>query len=183
MTKYAYFKLSDKTSRIYMKRWEKDIYPVRVKLVRSLQRELGAAGISLVSGLKVARVESVWFGMQPPGFWKVKSSNLFVDGYQFWEVMPDVTTVRGQKREKLIAGYEEQLTNYPEFSVWLCNELNIDFTLNIFDIRSVWEMSWSRDRFSILFKVQVFSDGEVHGHIPDECQRIKHSEFIALTEE
>ncbi|EIF0505111.1 hypothetical protein LFP83_005252, partial [Escherichia coli] len=125
MTKYAYFKLSDKTSRMYMKRWETDIYPVRVKLVRSLQRELGAAGISLVRGLKVARVESVWFGMQPSGFWKVKSSNLFVDGYQFWEVMPDVTTVRGKKREKLIAGYEEQLTNYPEFSVWLCNELNI----------------------------------------------------------
>ncbi|HAK5377080.1 TPA: hypothetical protein H1V70_004500 [Salmonella enterica] len=183
MTKYAYFKLSDKAAGEYMMRWWKDIYQVRGELIHSLQRELGAAGISLVSGLKAAQVESVWFGVKPPRFWIVKSSHLYIDGVRVREATPDITTIEGKERKALIGGYEEQLTKYPEFSVWLCNELNIDFTLNFFHPRSVWEMSRSRDGFSIVFKVHVFSDGEVHGHIPDECQRIKHSEFVALTEE
>ncbi len=182
MTACAYFKLSDTAANAYTIRWLKDVSVKRDKIICSLQRAFGADGVSLVSNRGYERVECIWMNQLAPELWRGKSDGLFIGGFLFYGVVPDITTPEGRNNATLIQEHEEQLRKYPTFPVWLCNELGVDVVPNMFDLKSVWTMHHSRDGFGILFEVCLL-DGEVKGPVPAECQRIKHSEFVALTEE
>lgn len=178
----AYFKLSDTAANAYAIRWQKDVSVKRDEIIFSLQRAFGAAGVSLVSNGGYERVECIWMNQFAPELWRDKSDGLFIDGCQFYGFVPDITTPGGRNNAALIQEHEEQLRKYPAFPVWLCNELGVDVVPNMFDLKSLWSVHYTRDGFGILFEVRLLN-GEVVGHTPAECQRIKHSEFIALTEE
>ncbi|EEK9381607.1 hypothetical protein NIQ32_000625 [Salmonella enterica] len=47
---------------------------------------------------------------------------------------------------------------------------------------SAWVMAFSRKRDAILFRVSSHEEVAC-GKVPDECIRIKHSEYVALLEE
>ncbi|HFP1640133.1 TPA: hypothetical protein ACHKP5_005298, partial [Escherichia coli] len=53
---------------------------------------------------------------------------------------------------------------------------------SMFNTDSWWTPSLSRDALCVVFKVGTYGR-EIKGGIPEECQEIKHSEYVALTEE
>ena len=178
----AYFKLSDEAANGYTIRWLKDVSVKRGEIIESLQQSVKAIGVSLSGDKGPERVTHVWFSYLPPEGWEIKSRTLFIGDIQLWGAMPDMTMPAGREYGKLIRDCENQLEKHPDFQRWLCNELNVATDVDLFDIRSVWKMHHSRDGFSILFAVYLLA-GEVKGPVPAECQRIKHSEFVALTED
>lgn len=178
----AYFKLSDEAANGYTIRWLKDVSVKRGEIIESLQQSVKAIGVSLSGDKGPERVTHVWFSYLPPEGWEIKSRTLFIGDIQLWGAMPDMTIPAGREYGKLIRECEELLWKYPVFPVWLCNELGVDVVPDIFDLKSPWSMRHTRDGFGLLFEVRLLN-GEVVGHIPAECQRIKHSEFVALTEE
>ncbi|EFH9335067.1 hypothetical protein K4I22_003423 [Escherichia coli] len=182
MTAYAYFKLSDEAANGYTIRWLKDVSVKRDEIILSLQKSLKATGVSLSGSVRFESVKHVWFNLLPVTGWVAGSKVLFVGDIQLWDAMPDITTPAGREYAALIREHEEQLRKYPDFSWWLCRALGVDAVPDLFDFKSVWDMRHTRDGFGILFKV-ILVNGVVVGNIPAECQRIKHSEFVALTEE
>ncbi|HDQ0507116.1 TPA: hypothetical protein P7S15_004154 [Escherichia coli] len=182
MTACAYFKLSDAAANAYTIRWLKDVSVKRGEIIALLQQSVKASGVSLSGDKGPERVTRVWFNRLPPEGWATESKTLFIGDIQLWAAMPDMTIPAGREYGKRIRDCENQLEKYPDFPVWLCNELNVATDVDLFDLKSVWKMHHSRDGFSILFAVYLLA-GEVKGPVPAECQRIKHSEFVALTEE
>ncbi|EMS0086990.1 hypothetical protein WKN32_005095 [Escherichia coli] len=182
MTACAYFKLSNTAANAYTIRWLKDVSVKRGEVIALLQQSVNATAVSLSGDKGPERVTRVWFNRLPPEGWEAKSKTLFIGDIQLWGAMPDMTIPAGREYGKLIRDCENQLKKHPDFPGWLCNELNVDAEVDLFDIKSVWEMHHGRDGFGILFKVRLLG-GEVKGPVPAECQRIKHSEFVALTEE
>ncbi|HFI6318358.1 TPA: hypothetical protein ACGRWD_004128 [Escherichia coli] len=178
----AYFKLSDAAANGYTIRWLKDVSVKRGEIIASLQQSVKASGVSLSGDKGPERVTRVWFNRLPPEGWVTESKTLFIGDIQLWAAMPDMTIPAGREYGKRIRDCENQLEKYPDFPGWLCNELGVDVIPNMWDFKSLWEMHHTRDGFGILFEVRLL-DGEVKGPVPAECQRIKHSEFVALTEE
>lgn len=182
MKAYAYFKLSDEAASGYQLRWLKEISVKRDEIILSLQQSLKASGVLLSGSVRFESVEHVWFNHLPPAGWVGGSEMLFTGDIQLFTAMPDITTPAGREYAAVIRDCEKQLGKYPVFSGWLCCVLGVDAAPDLFDLKSAWEMCHTRDGFGILFRVSLLG-GAIKGSVPAECQRIKHSEFVALTEE
>ncbi|EAU4679366.1 hypothetical protein EAP58_14775 [Salmonella enterica] len=70
-----------------------------------------------------------------------------------------MSCIDGRLLQEEIRRAEERLRAYPSF-----------------------EMEFSHNRDVILFQASLF-EGGIRGKVPDECIRIKHSEYVALLEE
>ncbi|EEU2875418.1 TPA: hypothetical protein ACWXKM_005466, partial [Escherichia coli] len=82
----------------------------------------------------------------------------------------------------MVEAAERDLRKHPDFLVWLCEKLGVMRIPSMFNTDSWWTPSFSRDALCVVFKVGAYGR-EINGCIPEECQEIKHSEYVALTEE
>ncbi|EJC3838724.1 DUF5420 family protein [Salmonella enterica] len=182
--KYAYFKLDAVVTNKYVSMYNADVKPAREHILCRLQTSLGAVGLKVVNKGHCEVIEAVYFNQLPGNSWSAEETVLLVDGKPLFSVTPDSSFVGGSMATEDLAQASEKLKNYPSFDRWLCERLEVvDPSLSMFRGFSLWRPCNSRCGDFILFRVPLDEQGKVRGKVPDECIRIKHSEYVALLEE
>lgn len=181
--KYTYFKLDSIITDKYVSMYKADIQPMRERILCRLQTLLGAVGFKVTDGSFKVGIEGVYFDKAPGNSWKTENTDLLVGGKSLFLAVPDVGCVGGSFLQEEIKETEEKLKSYLSFENWIFNKLGIVGMAGVFwRDSSAWLMEFSRNRDVILFQVSL-REGEIRGTVPDECIRIKHSEYVALLEE
>ncbi|EMF8444307.1 DUF5420 family protein [Salmonella enterica subsp. enterica serovar Muenchen] len=180
--KYAYFKLDAVVTDKYVSMYNADVKPSRERILCRLQASLGAVGFKIIDGSLKVKIKGVYFDATPENSWETEDTDLLVEGKSLFLAVPDTSCVDGRILQEEIEQTEERLRAYPSFENWIFNKLGIVGLAGIFwHDRSAWLMAFSRKRDVILFQASL-REGVVCG-VPDECIRIKHSEYVALLEE
>lgn len=182
--KFAYFKLDAVVTDKYLSAYSADVKPTRERILCQLQTLLGAVGFKVVDKGRHEVIEAVYFNQLPRDGWSAEVTALLVDGKPLFSAIPDGSCVGGSMVAEDLKQACEKLKDYPPFDHWLCERLGvIDHLLSLFGDFSFWRPRNSRHSDVILFRVPLNERGEIHGKVPDECIRIKHSEYVALLEE
>lgn len=182
--KFAYFKLDAVVTDKYLSAYCADIKPSRERIFCELQTSLGAVGFKVVDKGRCEVIEAVYFDYLPRGNWSAEVTALLVDGKPLFRASPDSSHVSGRVIAEDLERVCEKLKDYPPFDHWLCERLGlVDPLLSMFGDFSFWRPCKSRCGNFILFRVPLNEQGEIRGKVPDECIRIKHSEYVALREE
>ncbi|HGB3609921.1 TPA: DUF5420 family protein [Salmonella enterica subsp. enterica serovar Eastbourne] len=182
--KFAYFKLDAVITDKYLSTYCADVKPSRERIFCQLQASLGAVGFKVVDKGRQEVIEAVYFNQLPRDSWSAEVTALLVDGKPLFSATPDGSCVGGSMVAADLEQASEKLKDYPSFDRWLCQRLGVvDLLLSVFGGFSLWQPCKSRCGDFILFCVPLNERGEVRGKIPDECIRIKHSEYVALLEE
>ncbi|ENX2733356.1 DUF5420 family protein [Salmonella enterica] len=182
--KFAYFKLDAVVTDKYLSAYRADIKPSRERIFCELQTSLGAVGFKVVDKGCYEVIEAVYFDYLPSDNWSAEVTTLLVDGKPLFCARLDSKYVSGEVIAEELKQAGEKLKDYPPFERWLCEQLGVvDPLLSMFGGFSLWRPRNSRCGDFILFRVPLSERGEVRGKVPDECIRIKHSEYVALTEE
>ncbi|ELI2478488.1 DUF5420 family protein [Salmonella enterica] len=182
--KFAYFKLDSVITDKYVSMYKADIKPERSRILYQLQKATGAVGFKVVDKGRYEVIEAVYFNQLPRDSWSAEVTALLVDGKPLFSATPDGSCVGGSMVAADLEQASEKLKDYPPFDHWLCQRLGlVDPLLFVFGGFSLWQPCKSRCGDFILFRVPLNERGEVRGKIPDECIRIKHSEYVALLEE
>ncbi|EMD3734353.1 DUF5420 family protein [Salmonella enterica] len=182
--KFAYFKLDAVVTDKYISVYNADVKPSRERILCQLQTSLGAVGFNVVDKGYSELIEAVYFDRQPRNGWSAEVTDLLVDGKPLFSATPDRICISGRGVAEDLEQACKKLKDCPPFEHWLCKRLGIDDpALTLFGGFSLWRMSFSRRDDVILFTVPLNKQGEIRGKVPDECIRIKHSEFVALREE
>ncbi|EDR2522087.1 hypothetical protein QB18_004008 [Salmonella enterica subsp. enterica serovar Java] len=181
--KYAYFKLDAVVTNKYVSMYNADVKPAREHILCRLQASLGAVGFKVTDGSFRVKIEGVYFDTAPGRGWETEDTDLIADGKSLFLAVPDTSCVDGRLQQEEIEQAEERLKAYLSFENWIFNKLGIVGLAGVFwRDSSAWVMAFSRKRDVILFRVSV-REGGIRGKVPDECIRIKHSEYVALLEE
>lgn len=182
--KFAYFKLDAVVTDKYLSAYCADVKPSRERIFCELQASLGAVGFKVVDIGRHEVIEAVYFNQLPRDSWSAEVTTLMVDGKPLFSATPDGSCVGGSAVAMDLEQASEKLKDHPSFDRWLCERLGVvDPLLFVFGGFSLWRPRKPRYGDFILFCVPSNERGEVRGKVPDECIRIKHSEFIAMTEE
>lgn len=182
--KYAYFKLDSVVTDKYLSVYNADVKPSRERILCRLQTSLGATGFKVTDGPLRVKIKGVYFDKTPGNGWDAQSTSLLVDGKHLLLAVPDVSCADGRIVREEIEQAEEKLRDYPSFENWIFNKLELcDSGMSLWRNNSVWLMAFSHKHKVILFQSSLGYLGNVRGKVPDECIRIKHSEYVALLEE
>ncbi|EOG5327779.1 DUF5420 family protein [Salmonella enterica] len=181
--KYAYFKLDAVVTDKYVSMYNADVKLAREHILCRLQASLGAVGFKVIDGSFKVKIKGVYFDAVPKCDWETEDTDLIADGKSLFLAVPDTSYVDGRLLQEEIEQAEERLKAYLSFENWIFNKLGIVGLAGVFwRDSSAWLMEFSRKHDVILFQVSL-REGEVRGTVPDECIRIKHSEYVALLEE
>ncbi|EEC6275503.1 DUF5420 family protein [Salmonella enterica] len=183
--KFAYFKLDSVITDKYVSMYKADIKPERSRILCQLQTATGAVGFKITDKGYNEVIDAVYFNHVPYGAaWEIMESGLFFDGYLLVSAVPDTEYASGRDVAEELERACQKLKNYPCFEHWLCEKLGvISKGMFMFGGYSAWKLVFSRDGSHILFRVPLDHEGKVRESIPVDCTRIKHSEYVALTEE
>ncbi|EAA4710331.1 hypothetical protein DPK85_15310 [Salmonella enterica subsp. diarizonae] len=182
--KFAYFKLDAVVTDKYLSAYSAGIKPSRERIFCELQTSLGAVGFKVVDKGCYEVIEAVYFDRLPRDNWSSEVTTFLVDGKPLFRATPDSSYVSGKVIADDLKQAGEKLKDYPPFDRWLCERLGVvDLLLSMFGDFSLWRPCKSRCGDFILFRVSLSEQGEIRGKVPDECIRIKHSEYVALLEE
>lgn len=182
--KFAYFKLDAVVTDKYLSAYCADIKPSRERIFCKLQTSLGAVGFEVVDKGCYEVIEAVYFDYLPRDNWSSEVTNFLVDGKPLFRAIPDTCCIGGRIVAEDLKRAGEKLKDHPPFDHWLCERLRlVDPLLSVFGDFSLWRPCKSRCGDFILFRAPLNEQGEIRGKVPDECIRIKHSEYVALTEE
>ncbi|ECW3056346.1 hypothetical protein F3X21_00925 [Salmonella enterica] len=181
--KYAYFKLDAVVTNKYVSMYNTGVKPAREHILCRLQTSLGAVGFKVIDGSFKVGIKGVYFDAVPKCGWETEDTDLIADGKSLFLAVPDTSYVDGRLLQEEIEQAEERLKSYLSFENWIFNKLGVVGLAGVFwRDSSAWVMEFSRKRDVILFQVSL-REGVVCGTVPDECIRIKHSEYVALLEE
>ncbi|EEF2248029.1 hypothetical protein C7X68_13945 [Salmonella enterica subsp. enterica serovar Infantis] len=181
--KYAYFKLDAVVTDKYVSMYNADVKPSREHILCRLQASLGAVGFKVIDGPFKVKINGVYFDTAPGCGWEAEDTDLLIGGKSLFLAVPDTSCVEVRLLQEEIRQAEERLRAYPSFENWIFNKLGIVGLAGVFwRASSAWVMAFSRKRDAILFRVSL-REGVVCRKVPDECIRIKHSEYVALREE
>ncbi|EAO0003187.1 hypothetical protein ETR85_15480 [Salmonella enterica] len=181
--KYTYFKLDPVVTDKYVSMYNADVKPERERTLCRLQASFGAVGFKVTDGSFRVKIEGVYFDAAPERGWEAEDTDLLTGGKSLFLAVPDMSCIDGRLLQEEIRRAEERLRAYPSFENWIFNKLGIVSLAGIFwRDSSAWLMEFSRNRDVILFQASLF-EGGIRGKVPDECIRIKHSEYVALREE
>ncbi|EAM8418390.1 hypothetical protein AC527_14170 [Salmonella enterica] len=182
--KLAYFKLDAVTTNKYLSAYSADVKPARERILCQLQALLGAVGFKVVDKGRHEVIEAVYFNQLPRDSWSAEVTALLVDGKPLFSATPDDSCVGGSMVAEDLEQASKELKEHPPFDHWLCEQLGvIDPLLSLFGDFSLWRPRGSHHGDFLLFRVPLDERGKIRGKIPDECIRIKHSEYVALLEE
>lgn len=181
--KYAYFKLDAVVTDKYVSMYNADVKPSREHILCRLQASLGAVGFKVTDGSFRVKIEGVYFDTAPGRGWEAEDTDLLIGDKSLLLAVPDISCIDGRLLQEEIKRTEERLRAYPSFENWIFNKLGVASLAGIFWLdSSAWLIEFSRNRDVILFQASLF-EGGIRGKVPDECIRIKHSEYVALLEE
>lgn len=178
---YFYFKLDSVQTNKYFTKYQQTVLPLRNGILRALLKNTGAAGLRLKPFAMDVISEFYFAGVLPAG-WRKRDDVAFIGSGQCFIARPDESCPEGPAIAAMIEAAERELRKRPDFLVWLCEKLGVMRMPSMFNTDSWWTPSLSRDALCVVFKVGAYG-GEIKGCIPEECQEIKHSEYVALTEE
>ncbi|EDQ4122372.1 hypothetical protein AHM17_003095 [Salmonella enterica subsp. enterica serovar Sandiego] len=182
--KLAYFKLNDVATDKYLSAYIANVKPSRERIFCQLQASLGAVGFKVVDKGHCEVIEAVYFNRLPRDSWSAEETALLVDGKPLFSATPDSTCVSGRVVAENLEQACKKLKDCPPLDRWLCEQLEIiDPLLSLFGGFSLWRVSFSCRNDVILLTVPLNDQGEIRGKVPDECIRIKHSEYVAQREE
>ncbi|EEM8988976.1 hypothetical protein GL424_08215 [Salmonella enterica] len=181
--KYAYFKLDAVVTDKYVSMYNADVKPSREHILCRLLASLGAVGFKVIDGSFKVKINGVYFDTAPGCGWEAEDTDLLIGGKSLFLAVPDISCISGRLLQEEIRRAEESLRAYPSFENWIFNKLGIVGLAGVFWCNSsAWVMAFSRKRDAILFRVSLCEEVAC-GKVPDECIRIKHSEYVALLEE
>ncbi|EEG9024279.1 hypothetical protein ACGRO5_001060 [Escherichia coli] len=178
---YFYFKLDRVQTNKYFTKYQQTVLPLRNSILRALLKNTGAAGLRLKPFAMDVISEFYFSGALPAG-WRKRDDVAFIGDGPCFIARPDESCPEGPAIAAMIETAERELRKRPDFLVWLCEKLGVMRIPSMFNTDSWWTPSLSRDALCVVFKVGAY-DREIKGCIPEECQEIKHSEYVALTEE
>ncbi|HAI2233147.1 Uncharacterised protein [Escherichia coli] len=189
--KYRYFKMNEHDSRHYHREWLDSVCRERQKLIDDFLSNQNARGYSyswycgdfFVKSILVH--EDVDVGRNK----RVLSDKFDEDGRTLFSVTPDRRFREGKKLNKALNILNEKLKQLPAFSTWMVNKLDCYFEVfGISNGRTVMACSsagFYGDKGAVVVRIPVgesdnaFSPEKLHPSL----MAIKHSEFIAITEE
>lgn len=186
-----YFKLNEADSVKYHKEYMENIGKPRKKVIRDFLNECNAAGylshqhfgVEYISALLVR--ESVDCGRNK----RTRSNSFDADGQTLFEVRPDRRYSEGKQLATRLKEINEKLQELSQFSDWAVRTLGCYAEANYVNHGQHY-FTWSGAGFypekkALVVRIPVGGNGE--HPLPDDMDsaliEIKHSEFIAITEE
>ena len=178
---YFYFKSDRVQTNKYLTEYQRDVLPLRATVFLTLLKDTGAAGLRLKPFAMDVISEFYFSGTLPAG-WRKRDDVAFIGDGPCFIARPDESCPEGRAIAAMVEAAERELKKYPDFLVWLCEQLGIMRLPSLFNFGTWWTPAFSRDGLCVVFEVGALC-GEINGWVPEECQEIKHSEYVALTEE
>lgn len=185
---HRYFKLNEVDSMKYYKEYQEQIGKPRKKAIRDFLNTHNAAGYlanqhfgdEYISALLVH--EDVDYGRNK----RVRSKEFDSDGQSLFEIRPDRRYSEGKKLAACIKEVNEKLQKLPPFSDWAIKVMGC-YADASYEKHGQCFITWSRAGFfpekkAIVICVPV-GDKPLPADMSPALIEIKHSEFIAITEE
>lgn len=180
--KYFYFKLDRVQTSKYLTEYQRDVLPFRNGIFRTLLEGTGATGMIFFTPGVSDRIGDFYFTGPLPEGWSRRYNMAFIGTELCSAASPDKSRPEGQAIAAMVEAAERELRKHPDFLVWLCEKLGVMRVPTTLGVESWCIPSFSHDDLCVVFKVVSYSKG-INGCIPEECQEIKHSEYVALMEE
>ncbi|EMW3203398.1 hypothetical protein AAEU23_004795, partial [Escherichia coli] len=163
-------------------KYQQTVLPLRNGILRALLEGAGATGMNLFTLVVSDRIGYFYFTGPLPAGWRKRDDMAFIGKELCFAARPDKSCPEGQAIAAMVEAAERELKKYPDFLSWLCEQLGIMRFTSLFNSGIWWAPAFSRDGLCVVFKADVLC-GEINVRVPDECQEIKYSEYVALTEE
>lgn len=179
---YFYFKLDRTQANKYFTKYQQTVLPLRNGIFWTLLEGTGATGLRFLTPVVSDRISDFYFTGPLPVGWSKRDDMAFIGTELCFAARPDKSCPEGQAIAAMVKAAERELKKYPDFLVWLCEQLGIMRLPSLFDNSTWWTPSFSRDGLCVVFKANALC-GEINVRVPDEFQEIKHSEYVALMEE
>ncbi|EGI5343055.1 hypothetical protein VW00_002724 [Salmonella enterica subsp. enterica serovar Sandiego] len=188
---YRYFKLNEVDSVKYYKEYQEKIGKPRKKAVRDFLSACNAAGfvshqhfgVECISALLMR--ENVDCGRNK----RTRSNSFDDDGQALFEVRPDRRYSEGKQLAARLKEINEQLQELSLFSDWAVRKLGC-YAEAFYVNRGQYLATWSGAGFypekkALVVRIPVGEKGEkaLPADMSKALTEIKHSEFIAITEE
>ncbi|EAO9637446.1 hypothetical protein BHZ79_05550 [Salmonella enterica] len=186
-----YFKLNEADSVKYYKEYQEKIGKTRKKAIHDFLSACNAVGYcshqhfgdECISALLVR--EDVDYGRNK----RVRSEKFDGDGQVLFEVRPDRRYNEGKRLAARLKEINEQLQELPLFSEWAVRKLGCYADASYVN-HGQYLTTWSgagfySERKALVVRIPVGENGEkpLPANISKALIEIKHSEFIAITEE
>ncbi|HBA7001196.1 TPA: hypothetical protein J1184_004968 [Escherichia coli] len=180
--KNLYFKLDRVQTNKYLTEYQRDVLPPRNGIFRTLLEGTGATGMIFFTPVVSDRIGDFYFTGPLPKGWSRRYDMAFIGTELCSAARPDESCPEGRAIAAMVETAERELGKHPDFLVWLCEKLGVMRVPTTLNIDSWCIPSFSRDALCVVFKVVTYGK-RINGAITEECQEIKHSEYVALTEE
>ncbi|EKB4426885.1 DUF5420 family protein [Salmonella enterica] len=186
-----YFKLNEADSVKYYKEYQEKIGNPRKKAIRDFLNSCNAVGYCSHRHFGVEHISALLMRENVDcGKNKRTRSNSFDDGGQaLFEVSPDRRYSEGKRLAARLKEINEQLQELPPFSDWVVRKLGCYADASYVN-RGQYLTTWSGAGFysekkALVVRIPVGENGEkaLPADMSKALIEIKHSEFIAITEE